>query len=565
MSGDNNNNIILGEGGADIIDGGEGADLIAGNEGDDQIFGGNGNDNINSGKDNDNVIGGEGDDIIDGGSSGDDVLFGNNGADTITGNSGSDSITGGAGVDIIDGGDYNDTFVYDTITDFIASNAIVDSIVGGNGIDAIRIDQTSAFTIAGTDSFARASIVETLYVGAGNAGNISIILNSDAFTAGIRTVFLGFDTNASGNNTINAASQSNGAISLNLTGSAGQDTIIGGAGGDGIDGAAGVDTIDYSSVLKSNGSSLATSDTGITLDLNGSSPATFNPGSTNAGSDSISNIENVIGTNGIDTITGDSNNNTINGGAGGDTLTGGSGIDTFNVDFGTDSITDVGNGGADKVVVAAGATTNGTVTVSWTADNNTVNAGTANFTSGSSGIGISVALAGGANGYSLTGNTGSEILIGSAQADTLTGLGGNDTMTGGSGADTFRYTGDQSSCLAQTGNVATGVIDILTDFATGVDKIDLGNSGVYGGFAGTGQGNSDYTSAYNHATVRFTAQPGNIYLVEAYGSGSSWTSVLFARDFGTPAAPTGAIQIGTVGLYSSSAAALTAVVDSDVI
>jgi hypothetical protein len=126
--------------------------------------------------------------------------------------------------------------------------------------------------------------------------------------------------------------------------------------------------------------------------------------------------------------------------------------------------------------------------------------------------------------------------------------------------------------LAQTGNVATGVIDVIADFATGIDKIYLDYSGVWGGWAEPGIGHPDYTSAYNHATERFTVQ--NVaYIVEAYGLDGlngvpgQWTSVLFSRsDFGSNnPVPSGAIQIGTVGLYTTSANALAAVVRSDVI
>ncbi|MEM6754541.1 MAG: SGNH/GDSL hydrolase family protein, partial [Cyanobacteria bacterium P01_C01_bin.38] len=58
--------------------------------------------------------------------------------------------------------------------------------------------------------------------------------------------------------------------------------------------------------------------------------------------DSLSNIENIIGSNYDDVIIGNSGVNTINGGAGDDTLTGGGGSDTFVLSLGEgiDTITD---------------------------------------------------------------------------------------------------------------------------------------------------------------------------------------------------------------------------------
>ena len=55
-----------------------------------------------------------------------------------------------------------------------------------------------------------------------------------------------------------------------------------------------------------------------------------------AGTDSISNIENITGGGGNDTLVGDGNANTIVGGAGNDTLVGGFGADTLTGGAGVD-------------------------------------------------------------------------------------------------------------------------------------------------------------------------------------------------------------------------------------
>ncbi len=84
----------------------------------------------------------------------------------------------------------------------------------------------------------------------------------------------------------------------------------------------------------------------------------------------------------------------------------------------------------------------------------------------------------------IVGSSGSDSITGSSAADSLDGGGGNDiirggagadVMTGGSGTDRFVY-----SAFAQGGNVVAGnsdtaitAGDVITDFDTGVDKIDI--------------------------------------------------------------------------------------------
>jgi serralysin len=88
----------------------------------------------------------------------------------------------------------------------------------------------------------------------------------------------------------------------------------------------------------------------------------------------------------------------------------------------------------------------------------------------------------------INGNSGNNVLDGQAGNDTLSGGAGNDTliggagkdkMTGGSGSDTFVFT-----ALTDSGTSSTSR-DVITDFVSGIDKIDLSaldaNSGA-GGF-----------------------------------------------------------------------------------
>ena len=65
----------------------------------------------------------------------------------------------------------------------------------------------------------------------------------------------------------------------------------------------------------------------------------------------------------------------------------------------------------------------------------------------------------------LYGGAGIDILVGGSGDDVLTGGADQDYLIGGAGADTFVYTAASDSTDASP--------DILNDFQTGVDRIDL--------------------------------------------------------------------------------------------
>jgi Ca2+-binding RTX toxin-like protein/methionine-rich copper-binding protein CopC len=75
-----------------------------------------------------------------------------------------------------------------------------------------------------------------------------------------------------------------------------------------------------------------------------------------------------------------------------------------------------------------------------------------------------LAIAYGATIENAIGGSAGDVLIGSEIANTLAGGAGNDTLTGGAGADVFHF--DVAPNAADN-------IDVLTDFAAGIDKILL--------------------------------------------------------------------------------------------
>lgn len=105
-----------------------------------------------------------------------------------------------------------------------------------------------------------------------------------------------------------------------LIGDAGDNLLWGGAGADIIDGGDGIDTADYRG-----------SKSGVEINLSDNSAY-----GGDATGDSISNIENIFGSNHDDLLTGDSGNNVLLGNAGADILDGQGGTDRLEGGEGND-------------------------------------------------------------------------------------------------------------------------------------------------------------------------------------------------------------------------------------
>ncbi|QAY84798.1 retention module-containing protein [Pseudomonas arsenicoxydans] len=137
-----------------------------------------------------------------------------------------------------------------------------------------------------------------------------------------------------GNNVINAGDGNDvltaGSGNNELHGGAGNDLLFSGPGNDLLDGGSGIDTVSY-----------AHATAGVTVDL--SLATAQNTGG--AGTDTLTGIENLVGSNFNDSLTGDSHNNVINGGLGDDILNGGGGDDFLIGGLGNNTLT--GGAGAD--------------------------------------------------------------------------------------------------------------------------------------------------------------------------------------------------------------------------
>ena len=238
----------------------------------------------------------------------------------------------------------------------------------------------------------------------------------------------------------------------NLYGFTGNDTIDGGVGNDKMYGGLGNDTYIVSAVgdivSEKSGEGKDTIKAGITFSLADTDGAGANGGNVdnliltgtgaiNGTGNALKNI--LIGNSGANTLTGGLGNDKIDGGAGIDVLVGNAGNDAYTVDNTSDTVTELANEGTDSVKSS----------VTFTLANNVEN----------------LTLVGNAaiNG---TGNTAANKIVGNTGANVITGGQGKDLMTGKGGADTFDFNSIKDSAVGTKS-------DTITDFAHGVDRIDL--------------------------------------------------------------------------------------------
>jgi len=165
---------------------------------------------------------------------------------------------------------------------------------------------------------------------------------------------------------------------------------------------------------------------------------------------------------GDDDLSGGNDDDWLDGGLGNDTLSGNSGNDTLVGNEGEDRL--YGGSGNDELDGGAGDDT-----LSGSAGDDVADGGDGNdLIAGGDGMDW---LEGGSGDDRLNGGAGNDTLYGGEGNDVLIGSTGKDMMTGGAGADQFRFAiGDSRP--------GGGVRDVITDFTSGTDKLDLRALGI---------------------------------------------------------------------------------------
>lgn len=363
-------------------------DIIRGRGGDDFLDGRGGNDSLEGGTGNDILRGGRGNDTLDGGSNrsgGDTADYrtsptgvtadlssgsardGFGGHDTltrienITGSAFNDLLVGDNGDNVLRGGEGNDAFSSAALPESTGGN---DTFVGGGGIDtALVANGGVADLAAGTITYSSGqrialSGIENLSAGSQAAG--MTLLGDDGpnkLEGGFGDVTVSgrggddvlFAWGVYGNATLNGG-DGNDILTVRagnsiLRGGRGDDLINPGGDDNNIDGGQGTDTLSFR-------------DFGGPVNVN----LARGEARHDAFTDSIRQIENVIGSRGDDTITGNFADNRLDGGPGHDTLTGRGGADTFVINApgeGDDTITDFRHGRDHIEISRAGFGLNG--------------------------------------------------------------------------------------------------------------------------------------------------------------------------------------------------------------
>lgn len=331
-----------------------------------------------------------------------DRLFGNAEDNVLEGRGGDDTFHAFAGNDVYDGGEGTDTALF---------------VQAAGGIIA---DLEAGVAVAGDDVNELISI-ENL------AGGVGDDLISGTAGANVLTGNGGADA---------------------LIGRGGDDTLVADELDTTLDGGEGSDTLDLSNLSE-----------GVNVDLDVNTAGNATPGATptqegrlTVGSNAdqtLTDIENIIGTAFDDVLFGNSENNVISAGAGDDRVHGFGGADALDGGEGTDTIL-LNQAGAGVTIDLA----NGTVGASTITNFENANGGAFNDT--------------------LIGSDGANELIGGGGDDTLAGGAGTDVLTGGAGADGFAFD--------QAGVDDGAQEDSITDFDFDNDsyQLDAGSFGVTG-------------------------------------------------------------------------------------
>jgi Ca2+-binding RTX toxin-like protein len=534
VTGDAQDNVIIGTGGReglyggdgdDVIHGGGGDDMLGGDGDDDILYGDEGNDTINGGDDSDRLYGGDGDDILIGGNAYDtgyDVLIGGAGDDRLeaggrgtaiasyedapsgvkvslaivgvqhTGGGGNDTLSGisgligsnsgdrltgtGGGSNTLRGLGGNDVIDGGDGDDQIDGGTGSDRLLGGNGIDTlVYLDAPIGVTVS--------LAITTAVQHTGGAGNDLV----SGFEHLVGSYYNDRLTGDAGDNQI--------------SGFSGDDILSGGLGTNYLSGGTGFDMVSYAGATAGVKASLAITGIQTTggagrdqfVDIDALEGSGFGDQLTGSASDDV-----LYGRGGNDTITGGDGNDLMIGGAGSDKLTGGAGIDSASY--------------VDAAVAV-------TVSLAILTVQNTAGGGNDTIASVEN-------LTGSAYDDRLTGDAGANVLAGAAGNDILIGGLGNDMLDGGLGSDTASYAGAAAGVrvsLALTG--AQDTVSAGLDTLTAIENLagsafadtltgDAANNSLSGGDGDDvligGLGNNILDGGAGFDTISYAAATGGV-------------------------------------------------------
>jgi Ca2+-binding RTX toxin-like protein len=487
-------------------------------------LGGNGNATL-TGDNNDNVLTG---------GSGNDTLIGNGGNDTLNGMDGNDLLDGGAGNDILNGGLGIDTATYvDSLAGVTVDLSIttqqntigagldtltgIENLTGSNFNDTLSGDagDNIILGLGGDDTLIATAGNDTLDGGTNTAvGDTADFRNATSGVTVALTMPNPIDLTGSGlglTTLLNIENLTGSSYNDTLAGDAGANTLKGGAGNDyliatlgndTLDGGANIDTVSF----RENGAADPNGN-GVTVDLALTGPQNVNPTFPGFpglyGTETLTNIENIVGTDFNDHLFGDAKNNTFFYSGGIDTIDGRGGNNT--VDF---SLLGHGvnvNVGTAPQIVTPAVLPNPPVDV--VILQNIQN------------------LTGTQYDDTLIGDTGNNILIGGGGNDTLVGISGptpgldiyiggtgNDTLVGNAGGnplnvDVAYFSGRETQYVVTGLSTVTGGPD-GDDTLQGIDRIKFLSPSHTSDFGNDGLSDLVYQNINNGQITVFNEGPG---------------------------------------------------------
>ena len=481
LTGDANDNILTGDFGDDRLEGGAGEDILRGHSGEDTLEGGAGRDSL---------VGGGGADILDGGAGVDTASYhlgvrvnlaltgaqedfdGSHGFaanqdgdavgdilsnienirgsiydDWLTGDGNDNSLYGGGGNDRLEGGAGVDTYEFyanhgtDTIVD---DGGKIVFERGTNLLGMLNDDYYAGATYTFTRADEGRSPAVTLTVKDSN----DITINTIEFTTYPASGYTFYTRDTNGIETEIPASSL--VVPLGVEGTE-SNPYLATAGDDSFTGSAGADWVSYAGT---------TDISGVTVDLR------YDPAITSSGAagDTLTGINNLVGSNYNDNLHGNSGDNILRGGAGYDILRGGGGADTL----------DGGSGSEDDLASYDSSVKGVRVSLLLQGQAQEDFDGSHGFTANQGGDAVGDILSnieeiqGSSHGDWLTGddkdNTlygreGNDRLEGGGGIDTLYGETGDDTLQGGEGADTLDGGAGADTYIFESGDGTDTIVD----------------------------------------------------------------------------------------------------------
>ena len=463
------------------------------------------------------------------GSRSDELISGGAGRDRIDGGAGDDVIHGGAGADRLSGGTGSDVFRFssvsdsyrtattsftDRITDFDdASDRLDLTLLGLSGLGNGHNGTLKATYNAGTDITYLSSLDADA---AGNRFQLALDGNHLS-TLGAANFFSSITGTSSDDKLLGTAADDvliGGAGRDNLSGDGGADRLLGGSGGDTLTGGAGADTFVYTRVSDSlrNDASGSYAQRDVITDFNSNGHDRLDltalgfKGLGNGYDGTLKVVLNLAGDQtALKSLEPDADGNRFEILINGNHLYD---LTASNVLFANPDDTRVDSSQPLTSVNATGTAGADTLYGDWGND-------------------------------TLFGMAGNDVLAGSVGDDLLVGGAGSDRLTGGSGADTFRFDHISDSYV--------GAADLITDFTTGHDTLDvsaLGFTGLGNGRDGSLQVSYNANSDRTYVRSNEADSAGQKFQVTLAGD---YSHSLHADDFAFSAAPNAA-EIKVVGV-----------------